>query len=76
MKNIKVGDIIVGVHGGKAKVLEVFTNTFLRSWWGNFEEAGEWLTFEQAEANGWKIKGSEEKTTIIVGGKKYKLIEE
>jgi len=30
----------------------------------------------EAEAYGWKIKGSEEDTTIIVGGQRYKLIEE
>ena len=76
IKDVKVGDIIVGVHGGEAKVLEVFTNTFLRSWWDNFEEVGEWLTFEQAEANGWKIKGSEEGPFIFVDGERYRLVKE
>jgi len=76
MENLKVGDIIVNEDGDEAKVFEVLTSTFLMSWWGDFEEAGNWHTFTEAEKAGWKIKGSEEKTTIIVGGQKYKLIEE
>jgi len=56
MKNVKAGDIIVHTDGDEAKVLEVLTSSFLISEWDNFETVGEWLTFEQAEANGWKIK--------------------
>ena len=91
MKNLKVGDIIVSAHRGEAKVLEVLTNTFLRSGWDDFEGGGNWWTFTEAEKAGWKIKGSEEKRVIktwdaqmtyetdtirIIDGKKYKLIEE
>jgi len=76
MKNIKVGDIIVHTDGDEAKVLEVLTSSFLISEWDNFEQTGDWLTFTEAETYGWKIKGSEEDNIIIVGGKKYKLIEE
>jgi len=74
IKDVKVGDIIVNGDGNEALVLEVLTNTFLRTRWDYFKISGYWHTF--AEADDWKIKGSEEDTTIIVGGKKYKLIEE
>jgi len=74
IKDVKVGDIIVNKCGDEAKVLEVFTHIFFVSDWGNFEESGPWLTFKEAETNGWKIKG--EDTIRIIDGKKYKLIEE
>ena len=76
IKDVKAGDIIVSAHWGEAKVLEVLTHIFFVSDWDNFEESGHWYTFTEAEKSGCKIKGSEEKTTIIVGGQKYKLIEE
>jgi len=76
MKNIKVGDIIVDKHGYEAKVIEVLTNSFLRSSWDYFKQSGDWHTFTEVEVWGWKIKGSEEDTIIIIDGKKYKLIEE
>jgi len=74
MKNVKAGDIFVDEDGEESVVLEVLTNTFLRSRCGEFEEAQGWYTFTEAEKLGWMIKG--EDTIIIVGGKKYKLIEE
>jgi len=76
MENVKVGDIIVHTDGDEAKVIEVLTNSFLRSSWDYFKQSGDWHTFTEVEGWGWKIKGSEEDTIIIVGGKKYKLIEE
>ena len=60
MKNLKVGDIIVSNIGGEAKVLEVFTNTFVRSAWNSSKESGDLHTFEEAEEWKWKIKGSKE----------------
>jgi len=74
MKDVKVGDIVVNEDGYEALVLEVLTSTFLISWRADFEEVGSWYTFAGAETDGWKIKG--EDTIIIIGGKKYKLIEE
>jgi len=74
MKNLKAGDIIVSEGGKKAKVIDVLPNSFLRSCWGDFEEARIWHKFTEAEKHGWMIKGEE--TIIIVGDKKYKLIEE
>ena len=78
MKNVKAGDIIVNEDGRKAKVLEVFTNTFLRSGWDNFEEVGSWHTFTAAEKRDWKIKGSEEGPFIFifVDGERYRLVKE
>ena len=75
MKDVKVGDIIVSNIGGEAKVLEVFTNTFVRSAWNSSKESGDLHTFEEAEEWKWKIKGLEE-DVIFVGNKKYKLIKE
>ena len=74
MKNLKAGDIIVDTDGEEAKVLEVLTNTFLRSCWCDFEEVGSWYAFAEAEKAGWKIKG--EDTIIFVNGERYKLIKE
>jgi len=76
IKDVKVGDIIVNEDGRKAKVFEVFTNTFLRSGWDNFEEAGSWHTFTAAEKRDWKIKGSEEGPFIFVDGERYRLVKE
>jgi len=74
IEDVKAGDIIVDGGGSEAKVLAVVTGTFLKSGWDNFEEAGSWYAFAEAEKAGWKIKGSEEDTTRIIDGKKYKLI--
>jgi len=76
IKDVKAGDIIVSAHWGEAKVLEVLTHIFFVSDWDDFEGGGNWWTFSEAEKAGWKIKGSEEDTTRIIDGKKYKLIEE
>jgi len=76
MKNVKVGDIIFYVIVCEALVLKVLPNSFVRSGWGDFKASGGLWTFTEAETYGWKIKGSEEDTTIIVGGQRYKLIKE
>ena len=76
MQNLKAGDIIVDSYGEEAKVLEVLPNSFLRSLWDNFEAAGLWYTYKEAEKRGWRIKGTEEENIINVGGKRYKLLED
>jgi len=74
MKNVKVGDIIVEEDGEEAKVIDVLPNSFSKSWWGDFQEGIIWYTFTEAEANGWKIKGSKKtvKNISLEELKKYK----
>ena len=74
MKDVKAGDIIVHTDGDEAKVIDVLPNSFLRSGWGDFEEAGGWYTFAEAEKKGWRIIGSEEtiKNISIEELEKYK----
>ena len=66
IKDVKVGDIIVDKGGDESKVIEVLENIFYRSLWNDFELACGWTQFTKAEKMGWKIKGSEEDTIIIV----------
>ena len=56
------GDVIYTRHEVEARVLEVGVNTFLRSSTYDFNSTDEWLTFEEAKANGWKLKNQEEET--------------
>jgi len=60
IKDVKVGDIILNKEGYEAEVFEVLTNSFLKSMWHDFGKAATWYKFTEAEAYGWKIKGSEE----------------
>jgi hypothetical protein len=54
-----VGDIIDD-GDNEAKVLEVGATSFLISFWADFNGADCWVTFEEAKAKGWKVKGQEE----------------
>lgn len=56
LRAMKVGDIIVDEDEDEAEVLEVLSNTFLLSYWGDFDGAGSWYTFKEAEEDGWKLK--------------------
>ena len=60
---IKVGEVVVNENGGEAKILDVFENTFSRSFWNNFDECFEVSSFKEIEQNGWKIKGKESDKT-------------
>ena len=63
-----VGDIITNKEGAKAKVLAVIGDVFLRSCWGepNFNLAGYWHTFAEAEEDGCSVV-KEEKPWPSVG---------
>lgn len=63
-KPVKVGDIIVDKDGKKAKVLEVFENTFTMSDFCNYYVADGPFTFEEIGINGWKIERQEEDKKI------------
>jgi hypothetical protein len=54
-----VGDIIE-YCGDESMVKEVGVTSFLISFWADFNEADCWVTFEEAKAKGWKVKGQEE----------------
>jgi len=56
--NLEVGDIIVNTSGEEAMVIDVFTNSFVKSDWGNFEPAGNVYSKKEAPAYGWTIKGA------------------
>ena len=62
----KVGDIIVDGDGDEAKVLEIGNShtAFLMSNFDNFAKASCWITFADAEEEGWKLKGQEETVEI------------
>jgi len=60
-KPVKVGDIIVDKYGDKAKVLEVFENSFIRSKWEEYGVARDIFTFEELASEGWKVERKEEK---------------
>lgn len=48
-ENLRVGDVLKTDKGGsEATVLEILNNCFLRSSVDDSEEAGTWLTFEEA----------------------------
>lgn len=55
-----VGDIIEEENGYEAKVLEVGVNSFLKSYFNDFDESDEWFTFKEAKLSSWKVKGQEE----------------
>ena len=55
---LEVGDIIVNTQGAKAMVIDVFPNSFVRSWWGNFNESYGIYSKKEAQKNGWRIKGA------------------
>lgn len=61
-----VGDVIVNEYGKEAEVLEVLTQSFLKSCWNNPQVAGAWFTFKEAEVYGWKIKGQPEPEPELV----------
>lgn len=58
-----VGDIVVDHNDDKAKVLEVGVNTFLKSYWNDFNTAGGWYTFKKAKQYGLKVEGQSTKVT-------------
>jgi hypothetical protein len=70
--NLEVGDIIVN-QGEEAKILEVLSNSFLRSNRGDFSKTGGWYTPKEAQNDGWKIKQDPivEVETVEIAGKKY-----
>lgn len=51
---VEVGDTVTDGLG-KMKVLEVFTNTFIVSTIYNYTDTGKFLSFKEAENDGWKI---------------------
>jgi hypothetical protein len=72
----RVGDIIVDTDGDKAKILEIGNShtAFLRSVWDAYDAAGDWLTFKEAEEEGWKLQTDETVETVETvefEGKKY-----
>lgn len=80
LEHMVVGDILVDESGDEIKVLEVLENSFLRSYWDDFNTASQWYTFTQAKKYGWKIKQDETieepKKEIEVDGYTYVLIED
>lgn len=56
-ENLRVGDVIVLADYSR-KVLEVGQNTFLTSYINEegFNHAAHWLTFEEVNEEGWRIK--------------------
>ena len=56
---LEVGDIVVEKGGAKAMIIDVFPNSFVRSFWRNFNESGGVYSKKQAQDEEWTIKGIE-----------------
>ena len=84
LKDIEIGDIIVHENGSEAMVLDVREKVFCRSMWGDFKEVYCWLTYEEAEELGYKLKGQVEEEELTgeititsdMVGKKVKVVKE
>lgn len=59
LREMKVGDILVNEDGDTVKILEVMSNSFLRSSIFDHSMAYTWYTFEEAEKYGLKIQQEE-----------------
>lgn len=57
--NLEVGDIIVNRDGEKAKVIDVLSNSFLRSYWNDFEVGAIGCQTQEAINYGYTIEGAD-----------------
>lgn len=70
-ENLVAGEtVIIDNTNGESLVLEVGETSFLRSCWGEFDQASGWYAYVDAQRRGWKIKLPSD--TVEFNGKKYK----
>ena len=56
---LEAGDIVVDTDEREAMIMDVFPNSFIRSYWRNFNESSGTCSKKLAQALGWTIKGTE-----------------
>ena len=55
---LEAGDILVDTDGDEAIIIDAFPNSFLKSFWGNFNRISNIYSKKQAQTKGWTIKGA------------------
>ena len=55
---LAVGDIIVNTDEEETMIIDVFPNSFVKSYWGNFNQSSDIYSKKEAQTAGWTIKGA------------------